>query len=62
MTAEREVPCKEPGCNQTVTYERKVVRGFKQLREEPRHVSVYLTCANDHTHKYEFDKFDKGHE
>ena len=56
MTEKTEVPCKEPGCDKTVTYEREVVHGFKSGAKGSKHVSVYLTCADDHTHKYVFDR------
>ena len=55
MAEKIEIPCSEPGCTKKVTYEREVVHGFRTGAQGSKHVSVYLTCANDHTRKYVFD-------
>ena len=49
------VPCKEKDCDKTVVYERTLVRGFQPSRGSAHTVTVYLTCANGHTHKYAFE-------
>jgi hypothetical protein len=54
MPEPTSVPCKEKDCDRTVTYERKVVRGFQPVHAATNAVTVYLTCANGHTHKYTF--------
>lgn len=56
MAEKYEMPCKEPGCDKTVIYEREIVHGFKSDAKESKLISVYLTCADDHTHKYIVEK------
>lgn len=50
------VTCNEPDCDEKVTYRRETVHGFKSTARDTKTVSVYLTCAADHTHKYQFEK------
>jgi hypothetical protein len=54
MPAPTSVPCKEKDCDRLVPYQRTVVRGYQPLPIARQTVAVYLTCANGHTHKYEF--------
>lgn len=48
-----QVPCKEPGCTETILYERETVRGFGVPRDAGETTVVYLTCPVPHTHRYE---------
>lgn len=46
--------CKEPGCAETIRYERETVRGFDVSGAVGGTTVVYLTCPAPHTHRYEF--------
>lgn len=56
---EQTFPCKEPGCNGTVTYRRivqPVFRGMARAPEAPpegRIIRVYLKCSPNH-HQNEY--------
>jgi hypothetical protein len=45
-------PCKEPGCESTVTYVRIVVEGARLENTSATKV-VYLTCSKGHVHAYD---------
>lgn len=49
-------PCKEESCEEIVTYKRQTVLGFRTSHSGSKTISVYLTCPQDHTHKYEIEK------
>ncbi len=51
-----KIPCKEKDCKEVVTYERETVRGFRSSHGGSKTVAVYLTCAGNHTHRYEIDR------
>jgi hypothetical protein len=49
------MPCLEPDCKEKVRYKRKIVFGFmtQSIFTNPgSEKTVYLTCANKHTHPY----------
>jgi hypothetical protein len=49
-----QLPCKQSGCRESVTYEREVIPAVaraRQTRTTP--VVVYLKCPAGHEHPYE---------
>ncbi|MGB7292164.1 MAG: hypothetical protein WBD99_08330 [Thermodesulfobacteriota bacterium] len=52
--------CKEPGCEEQIVYEYDPVVGAVEMatpvESNEVEVEVYLTCGNDHTHKYKVRK------
>lgn len=53
---DQSFPCKEPGCNGTVTYRRTVVKVYRSKPEtesDGRIIRVHLECEpNRHKHEY----------
>ena len=46
--------CKE-GCGETVQYQRKIVKGVRDVDDDKKTKTVYLTCSKGHTHAYQLE-------
>ena len=50
---QQRMKCKEDGCKEEVVYEYRPLIAFSTIRElVQREETVYLTCPNEHTHRY----------
>ena len=50
-----ELNCKEPGCTETVSYEKKTIPALAASIGEERargSIDVYLECPKGHLHRY----------